>query len=172
MLPKGLPLAITLALAFATKGSISDSEARMATVVRALSGNLFSRQFFLRRTRSTPARPNKKREYGYGEGHTTDSTSPMMDAHGSILAASLTLYDHDSDTASISSTLRTSSGHVTPELHPHDSLTLSFLDVGSVPGRQLADVSKALPRPEARPSKERNAGDAIRTSGGTSPKYT
>jgi hypothetical protein len=154
------------------KDQFSDSEARAATVVRAHSVNPFSRRFFRRRSRSTPARPNKSENMDTEKAAAADTTtSPMTRAHGGILAALLALYDHDSDSASLSSTLRASSGRVTPEPHSHDSPTHSFLDVASAPGRRLADMSKALHLPEARPSRERNAagvfGSLIASTTGT-----
>ena len=81
----------------------------------------------------------------------TDTTSPMTRAHGGILAALRALYGPDSDFASMSSTLRTSSRLGTLEPHSYDSPTYSFLDFILVPGRRLADLSKALHLLETRP---------------------
>ena len=153
------------------KGQCSDSEARAATVVRAHSVNPFSRRFFRRRSRSTPARPSKNEDTDTEMAAAADTSSPMTRAHGGILAALLTLYDHDSDTVSMSSTLRSGSGRGTPEPHSHDSPTHSFLDLASAPGRRLADMSKALHLPETRPPRERNAagvwGSLITSTTGT-----
>lgn len=151
------------------EGRFSDSEARAATVVRAHSVNPFSRRFFRRRrSRSTPPRPNKSEDPE--KAAAANTTPPMSRAHGGILAALLALYDHrdDSDSASTTSTLRTRSGHATPERH---SPTHSFMDLASVQGRRLADMSKALHLPETRPSRERNAagvfGSLIASTTGT-----
>jgi hypothetical protein len=153
------------------KDQFSDSEARAATVVRAHSVNPFSRRFFRRRTRPTPARPSKSENTDTEKAAAADATSPMTRAHGGILSALLALYDHDSDSASISSTLRTSSGRVTPEPHSHESPTHSFIDLASASGRRLADMSKSLHLPETRPSRERNAagvfGSLIASTTGT-----
>ena len=153
------------------KDQFSDSEARAATVVRAHSMNPFSRRFFRRRSQSTTARPNKSENMDTEKEAAADTTSPMTRAHGGILAALLALYDHDSDSASMTSTLRSGSGRVTPESHSHDSPTHSFLDLASAPARRLADMSKALHLPETRPSRERNAagvfGPLIASTTGT-----
>ncbi|KAH9021301.1 hypothetical protein EDB85DRAFT_2189706 [Lactarius pseudohatsudake] len=139
------------------EGPFSDSEARAATVVRAHSVNPFSRSFFRRRSRSTTARPNKSEDTE--KAAAADTTPPMTRAHGGILAALLTLYDQGSDSASMSSTVRTRSSRGSPEPpHSSGSPSHSFLDLASAPGRRLADMSKALHLPEPRPSRERNAG--------------
>jgi hypothetical protein len=149
------------------EGLFSDSEARAATVVRAHSVNPFSRRFFRRRSRPTPARPNKSEDAEMAAAADT-TPPPMTRAHGGILAALLTLYDHREESDS-SSTLRTTFGCETPELHPRDSPAHSFLDLA--PGRRLADMSKALHLPETRPARERNAagvfGSLIASTTGT-----
>ncbi|KAH9049767.1 hypothetical protein EDB83DRAFT_2507273 [Lactarius deliciosus] len=139
------------------EGPFSDSEARAATVVRAHSVNPFSRSFFRRRSRSTPVRPNKSEDTE--KAAAADTTPPMTRAHGGILAALLALYDQGSDSASMSSTVRTESGRGTPEPpHSSGSPSHSFMDLASAPGRRLADMSRALHLPEQRPPRERNAG--------------
>ncbi|KAH9058082.1 hypothetical protein EDB87DRAFT_1685728 [Lactarius vividus] len=152
------------------EGPFSDSEARAANVVRAHSMNPFSRRFFRRRSRSTSVRPNKSEDTE--KTAEADTTPPMTRAHGGILAALLTLYDQGSDSASMSSTVRTRSSRGTPEPpHSPDSPTHSFLDLASAPGRRLADMSKALHLPEPRPARERNAagvwGSLITSTTGT-----
>ncbi|KAI9454482.1 hypothetical protein BJY52DRAFT_725267 [Lactarius psammicola] len=151
------------------KGRSSDSEARAATVVRAHSVNPFSRHFFRRRSRSTTARPEKSEDTE--KAAEADTTPPMTRAHGGILAALLALYDQESDSTSMTSTLRTRSGRGTPEPHSGDSPNHSLLDLASAPGRRLADMSKALHLPEPRPSRERNSagvfGSLIASTTGT-----
>ncbi|KAI9435047.1 hypothetical protein H4582DRAFT_2112404 [Lactarius indigo] len=118
------------------EGRFSDSEARAADVVRAHSVNPFSRRFFRRRSRSTPARPNKREDTEMAAA--ADTTPPMTRVQGE------------------------------PPPHSPDSPSHSFLDL---PGRRLADVSKALHLPEPRPSRERNAagvwGSLIASTTGT-----
>lgn len=157
------------------EGRFSDSNTRAATFVRAHSVNPFSRRFFRRRSRSTPARPknnNEKSEDTEMAAAAATTPPPMTRAHGGILAALLALYDQESDSASMSSTLRTRSDRETPEPHSHGSPTHSSSEHASAPGtRRLAGVSKALHLPETRPARERNAagvwGSLIASTTGT-----
>ena len=84
---------------------------------------------------------------------------PMTRTRGGILAALLTLYDRDSDMASVSDTTTEpySAGTRTPDGGPRDSGTHSLLDLASASGRRLATASRALHLPESRPRRERNA---------------
>lgn len=126
-------------------------------VVRAHSRNPFSKRFYRQRSRSTSWTNGSTDEEGEGQ-----TNPPMTRAHGGILAALLTLYDRESDVASVSDT---------QEPRPRISPTHSLHDLVSASGRGLATVSKALHLPEPRPRKERNAagvwGPLIASTTGT-----
>ena len=126
-------------------------------VVRAHSRNPFSKRFYRQRSRSTSWTNGSTDEEGEGQ-----TNPPMTRAHGGILAALLTLYDRESDLASVSDT---------QEPRPRISPTHSLHDLVSASGRGLATVSKALHLPEPRPRKERNAagvwGPLIASTTGT-----
>jgi hypothetical protein len=138
-------------------GAFSDSELRAANVVHAHSRNpfKFSRRFYHRRPRSTKVRYANK---GADQEKAVDMGSPMARTHGGILAALLTLYDRDSDMASVSDTTTESysAGTRTPDCGPRDFRNHSLLDLASGSGRRLATASKALHLPEPRPRRERN----------------
>ncbi|KAI9461872.1 hypothetical protein F5148DRAFT_1276653 [Russula earlei] len=143
-----------------------DSQVRAADVVRAHSRNPFSKRFYHRRSRSTQALSKE----GDDREETADTTLPMARTRGGILAALLTLYDQDSDLASVSDSVTTASTR-TPEPHARVSPTHSFFEPVSASGRRLATLPKALHLPEARPRRERNAagvwGPLITSTTGT-----
>ncbi len=137
----------------------SESELHAAHVVRAHSRNPFSKHFYRRRSRSTTSWTNGNTdEEGAGQ------TNPpiMTRTRGGILAALLTLYDRESDVASVSDT---------QQRHPRVSPTHSLHDLVSASERGLATVSKALHLPEPRARRERNAagvwGSFIASTTGT-----
>jgi len=148
-------------------GGFSDSEVRAAHVVRAHSRNPFSKRFYHRRSRTIKKRSNEGSDR---EEEAFDITPPMTRTRGGILAALLTLYDHDSDMASVSDTMTTESTG-TPERGPRISPAHPFLELASASGRRLANASKALHLPETRPRRERNAagvwGPLITSTTGT-----
>ncbi|KAI0259453.1 hypothetical protein BC834DRAFT_833522 [Gloeopeniophorella convolvens] len=127
--------------------AVSDSEARATRVVRAHSRNPFSKKFYRRRDRPAPHRRSKSVDVEA----VADTAPPTTRTGGGILAALLTLYDRDSDAASVSDTTTLAE---TPDRRSHISPTHSLLSLASTPGKK---VSKALHLPEARPPKERNA---------------
>jgi hypothetical protein len=137
----------------------SESELHAAHVVRAHSRNPFSRRFYRRRSRPPSKRTNesvnKEEEVGL-------MNPPMTRTHGGILAALLTLYDRESDVASVSDT---------QEHRPRVSPTHSLHGLASASERRLAPVSKALHLPASRPRRERNAagvwGPLIASTTGT-----
>ena len=136
----------------------SESELRATHVVRAHSRNPFSKRFYHQRSRPTTSWINGSTdEEGAGQ---TDP--PVTQARGGILAALLTLYDRESDVASVSDP---------QEARPRISPTHSLHDVMSASGRGLATVSKALHLPEPRPRSQRNAagvwGSLIASTTGT-----
>jgi hypothetical protein len=130
----------------------SDSELRAAHVVRAHSRKFFNH----RRSHTTKARRANK---GTDQEEAVDVTHPMTRTRGGILAALLTLYERDSDMASVSDTTTEphGSGTQTPDGGPRDSRAHSLLDLASASGRRLATASKALHLPDSRPRRERNA---------------
>ena len=137
------------------ENALSDSEMRAAHVVRAHSRK-FTHRFYHRRSRSTKAR---RANESVDQEEAVDMTHPMTRTRGGILAALLTLYDRDSDMASVSDTTTEpySAGSRTPDGGPRDPRTHSLLDLASASGRRLATASKALHLPESRPRRERNA---------------
>jgi hypothetical protein len=137
------------------ENALSDSELRAAHVVRAHSRK-FSHRFYHKRSHATKARRANK---GTDQEEAADITHPMTRTRGGILAALLTLYDRDSDIASVSDTTTEpySSGTRTPDGGTRDSRTHSLLDLASASGRRLATASKALHLPDSRPRRERNA---------------
>ena len=148
-------------------GNLSDSEVRATSVVRAHSSNPFSKRFYRRRSHSIEAMPNQGADV---EEAVANTTSPMARTRGGILAALLTLYDRESDTASISDTMTvTSTG--TPERRSRASPTHSLHELASASRRRIVNVSKALHLPEPRPRRERNAagvwGPLIASTTGT-----
>ena len=135
----------------------SDSELHATHVVRAHSRNPFSKRFYRQRSRSTSWTNESTDEEGAAQ-----MNPPMTRTRGGILAALLTLYDRESDVASVSDT---------QQYRPRVSPTHSLHDLVSASGRGLATVSKALHLPESRPRRERNAagvwGSFIASTTGT-----
>ncbi|KAI0247757.1 hypothetical protein BJV78DRAFT_1243036 [Lactifluus subvellereus] len=149
------------------EGNLSNSEVHAASVVRAHSSNPFSKRFYRRCSRSTELMPNKGAD---AEEAVANTTSPMTRTRGGILAALLTLYDRESDTASVSDAM-TATSTETPERRSRVSPTHSLLDLASASKRRMVNVSKALHLPEPRPRRERNAagvwGPLIASTTGT-----